>query len=141
MDPQEKAKAIKEILGQKVASEPTRVRDLLAKARELKGLSLEDTAVLLNVEDDSLLEEMLHAAREVKETIYGNRMVIFAPLYVSNECANGCLYCAFRHDNKTIRRATLNQAEIAEEIRILLQTGQKRVLLVAWEHPTRCSID
>lgn len=141
MNPLDTAAKIKDILKERNPTDAGRVRDLLAKARELKGLSLTDVAALLEVEDDSLLAEMFHAARQIKEIIYGNRMVLFAPLYVSSECANSCLYCAFRSPNKAIRRHTLTQEEIAEEIRVLLQMGQKRVLLVAGEHPKKSGIE
>ncbi len=141
MNPFETAAKIKEILKEQKAPDSQRVRDLLAKACQLKGLSLADVAALLMVEDDGLLSEMFQTARKVKETIYGNRMVIFAPLYVSSECANNCLYCAFRRSNKAIRRHTLSQDEISEEIRVLLQMGHKRVLLVAGEHPKKSGIE
>jgi 2-iminoacetate synthase len=137
----DKAQAIRDLIKNHRKADSILVKELLAKARELKGLSLEDSAVLLDLEEESLLEEMFRTAREVKESIYGNRMVIFAPLYVSNECTNGCLYCAFRQANKEVRRATLTQEQVAEEIRILLQTGQKRILLVAGEHPQKSGIE
>ncbi|MFA5865974.1 MAG: [FeFe] hydrogenase H-cluster radical SAM maturase HydG [Phycisphaerae bacterium] len=144
MDSIKTAETIKELLLQpqrKDSGSPQQVRELLAKARLLKGLTLDDTAVLLDVEDEDLLEEMFQTAREIKETIYGNRMVIFAPLYISNECSNGCLYCAFRTANKAIHRATLNQQQIAEEVRILLRSGQKRILVVAGEHQKKAGIE
>ena len=80
------------------------VRDVLAKARELHGLDAADVAVLMNVSDPELLGELFHAAQHVKDTIYGRRLVLFAPLYVSNLCANECTYCAFRARNTERRR-------------------------------------
>ncbi|NLE30374.1 MAG: [FeFe] hydrogenase H-cluster radical SAM maturase HydG [Phycisphaerae bacterium] len=141
MDPIQTSNHIKDILSQNATADVKQVRELLAKARELKGLTLQDVAALLSVDDETLLEEMFHTAREIKETIYGNRIVLFAPLYISSECANNCLYCAFRRSNKEIVRTTLNQKQIADEIEVILKMGHKRVLLVAGEHPVRCSIE
>lgn len=111
-----------------------RVRDVLAKARELKGLSIEDVATLSAVTAPERIEEMFAAARHVKEEIYGHRIVFFAPLYVSNLCANECTYCAFRKSNEGLVRHTLSQEQIAEETAVLVDQGHKRVLLVAGEH-------
>jgi 2-iminoacetate synthase len=108
-------------------------REVIAKARELKGLDSKDVAILLQCNAPGVLEEMFHAAREVKESIYGNRLVLFAPLYISNLCQNDCRYCAFRLRNKNINRRALTQDEIAEETRYLVKTGHKRILLVAGE--------
>ncbi|MDR1856598.1 MAG: [FeFe] hydrogenase H-cluster radical SAM maturase HydG [Desulfovibrio sp.] len=110
-----------------------RVREVLAKAGELKGLSLEDVAALMGARSPDLTEELFAAARTVKEEIYGNRIVLFAPLYISNICSNDCLYCAFRKSNSKVTRRTLTMDEIAEETRILLSQGHKRVLMVAGE--------
>jgi len=110
-----------------------RVRDILAKARELKGLDMHEVAVLTAVDDPQLLDELFHTAQTVKEEIYGPRLVLFAPLYVSNLCRNECLYCAFRVRNEAVRRRTLTQDEIAEEARIIINDGHKRCLLVSGE--------
>ncbi|HNV02255.1 MAG TPA: [FeFe] hydrogenase H-cluster radical SAM maturase HydG [Vicinamibacterales bacterium] len=110
-----------------------RVRDVLAKARELQGLGGEDMAALMTVSDPELLGELFAAARDVKNTIYGRRLVLFAPLYVSNLCGNECTYCAFRARNTALTRRALTQEEIAHETRILVRQGHKRVLLVAGE--------
>jgi len=80
--------------------DPILQREILQKSKEAKGLSLKESAVLLNISDPEITEELYHTAKEVKEKIYGNRLVIFAPLYVTNLCINNCLYCAFRKDNK-----------------------------------------
>ena len=109
------------------------VRAVLAKARELHGLEAPEIAVLMNVSDPALLGELFAAAQLVKDTIYGRRLVLFAPLYVSNMCANECTYCAFRARNKSLVRRALTQEEIAHEVRILIDQGHKRVLLVAGE--------
>ncbi|NMC70001.1 MAG: [FeFe] hydrogenase H-cluster radical SAM maturase HydG [Myxococcales bacterium] len=110
-----------------------RVREVLARARELRGLEAPDVAVLAGVSDPELIHEMFVAAREVKERIYGRRLVLFAPLYISNLCSNECLYCAFRARNVAVRRRALNQDEIARETRLLVEQGHKRILLVAGE--------
>ncbi len=110
-----------------------RVREILEKAEGLSGLSPEDVAALSTLSDPELLSEMFYAARRIKDTIYGKRLVIFAPLYVSNLCGNECSYCAFRAKNKEVHRRALTQAEIAEETEYLVERGHKRVLLVAGE--------
>ncbi len=116
-------------------------REIIAKARELNGLEGAEVATLLHCQDPALLEEMFHAAREVKESIYGNRLVLFSPLYISNLCQNDCQYCAFRAQNKNIERRALTQEEIAEEVRHLVQTGHKRILLVAGEGSPQKGLD
>ncbi|MFC1624445.1 [FeFe] hydrogenase H-cluster radical SAM maturase HydG [Candidatus Omnitrophota bacterium] len=113
--------------------DPFYIRELLSKALALKGLTPKESASLLSVKDTDLLEEMYHTARSVKEKIYGNRIVLFAPLYITNECDNNCLYCGFRRDNSELKRRTLTLGEIREEVTILLKEGHKRVLLVAGE--------
>ena len=119
----------------KVGSLPSRlrVRELLAKAKEMHGLSMEEVACLTHVEDPELLAEIFLTAKGIKEEIYGSRLVFFAPLYISNRCANECTYCAFRATNSGLKRRTLTQEEIAEETRILIRQGHKRVLVVAGE--------
>jgi 2-iminoacetate synthase len=109
------------------------VREVLAKARQLDGLDAEDMAALMTVSDPELLAELFAAAQHVKTEIYGRRLVLFAPLYVSNMCANECTYCAFRARNTALVRRALTQEEIARETRILVEQGHKRVLLVAGE--------
>ena len=116
-------------------------RDLIQKGSEAKGLNLKEAAALLNINSPTLLEELHHTAKKVKENIYGNRLVLFAPLYVTNVCVNNCLYCAFRRDNKELKRKTLTLDEIEEEAKFLVLTGQKRILLVAGEHPKKASMD
>jgi len=111
----------------------TRPREVLAKALEMKGLEAEDIAVLADLSDPELTAELFAAARRVKETIYGRRLVLFAPLYVSNLCSNECLYCGFRARNKEVNRRALTQEEIAREVKNLVEQGHKRILLVAGE--------
>lgn len=118
-----------------------KVEEILTKALDLKGLSLEESAVLLNIEDDELLEKVCKTAKALKEKIYGKRIVLFAPLYLSNYCTNNCLYCGFRADNKTIKRKMLTVDEVVEETSKILKTGHKRVLLVAGEDLNKCNLD
>ena len=110
-----------------------RIREVLAKARDMKGLEINDVAVLTGISDPVLLQELFETANYLKETIYGRRLVLFAPLYISNLCANECLYCAFRATNKGIVRRSLTQQEIAQEVKNLVSQGHKRILLVAGE--------
>ena len=109
------------------------MREILAKARELKGLDMDEVAVLTSISDPELLGELFTTARDAKDAIYGSRLVLFAPLYVSNLCNNDCLYCAFRVRNKELKRRALTQDEIRHEIELLVDQGHKRVLLVAGE--------
>ena len=127
------AARIDEVLQRAAAKDAAHVRDVLDKARELKGLDMEDVAVLSTVSDPVLLAELFAAAKAAKEEIYGRRLVIFAPLYVSNLCSNECLYCAFRARNADVRRRALTQDELRREVEILVSQGHKRVLLVAGE--------
>ncbi|MDR1346272.1 MAG: [FeFe] hydrogenase H-cluster radical SAM maturase HydG [Bacteroidales bacterium] len=113
---------------------------ILAKAKELKGLSLEEVAMLLRVEKHADIQNIMDTARMVKEEIYGKRLVLFAPVYTGNVCVNNCLYCAFRKDNRQIVRKVLSMDEIETEIRILLRDGHKRILLICGESP-RNNID
>lgn len=84
---------------------------------------------------------MFKAAREIKEVIYGKRIALFAPLYVSNYCVNKCKYCGFKHDNESLKRRKLTMDELEEEIRILESMGHKRLALEAGEDPVNCSLD
>ncbi|MFH0960571.1 MAG: [FeFe] hydrogenase H-cluster radical SAM maturase HydG [Pseudomonadota bacterium] len=117
------------------AEQPDRVQvqEVLAKAREMKGLDTSEAAILLQNEDKELDEVMFEVAREIKMAIYGNRIVLFAPLYVSNECGNSCAYCGFAARNKELNRKTLNAEEIREEVEVLEEMGHKRLLLVYGE--------
>lgn len=121
------------ILDENKNPDPAKVRTVLNKAKEMKGLNLEDVAVLTNISDPMQLFELFEEANHIKEMIYGKRLVIFAPLYISNLCANECSYCAFRAKNKAIVRRSLTQDEIKRETEILIRQGHKRVLMVAGE--------
>jgi 2-iminoacetate synthase len=124
---------IGEILEESRNYRSRRVRAALAKARELKGLDAQEMAALMEVDDPVLLDEIFAIARWVKDEIYGNRLVLFAPLYISNLCKNECSYCAFRAKNTELKRKVLSQDEIASEVKILIGQGHKRLLLVAGE--------
>ena len=124
-----------EIVDSTTRTESGQVHDILDKAAEAKGLSLEETARLLQVEDLELNEAIFETARKVKQEIYGNRMVLFAPLYVTNECSNRCAYCGFKATNKELQRRTLSAEEIRQEVSVLENQGHKRLLLVYGEHP------
>jgi len=121
--------------------ELARIRDIIAKARELKGLELSEAAALLMVRDKDLEEEIFQAAKNAKLAIYGRRLVIFAPLYIDNNCANNCLYCAFRRDNTELVRRTLTLEEVAEEVRLLENQGHKRLLMLMGEDSEQCDLD
>lgn len=114
---------------------------IIKKARLEKGISLNESAALLNITENDVLEELFSAAKEIKENIYGNRLVLFAPLYLSNACVNNCLYCAFRKDNKELVRRTLTVDEVEKEARQLIMDGHKRLLLVCGEHPKESNLD
>jgi len=118
----------------------SRFEEILAKAREAKGISEEEAAYLLGIEDPEWLEEMYEAAREVKERIYGKRLVLFAPLYVSDFCVNNCKYCGYRRENDFVRRR-LTLDEVREEVRILESMGHKRLALECGEDPVNCDIN
>jgi 2-iminoacetate synthase len=124
---------IEGILTRQLRPAPAKVHELLVKAREMHGLTMEDVAILSYVEQPELVAEILAAAKKTKEDIYGTRLVLFAPLYISNRCSNECTYCAFRATNTSLKRRTLSQEEIAEETRTLIRQGHKRVLLVSGE--------
>jgi 2-iminoacetate synthase len=125
--------AIAGLLETAASTDTVRVAELLAKARELSGLSIDEVAALCAVTDEEQMQQLFETARFVKESIYGRRLVLFAPLYVSNLCANECLYCAFRVRNTSVHRRALSQPEIATEVKALIDQGHKRVLLVAGE--------
>ena len=127
---------IRKIIEQNTNVDKKEILDILTEAKRLEGISLEQTAKLLMVEDPELLEAIFHTASYVKDEIYGKRLVLFAPLYISNLCKNECLYCAFRATNKHLKRKALNQDEIAEEVAALIDQGHKRILMVAGESYT-----
>lgn len=108
---------------------------ILTRARELKGLGLEDVARLLRVEEHGQIRQIMEVAHAVKEEIYGKRLVFFAPVYTGNVCVNNCLYCAFRRDNRSLKRKILTMDELRAEVTSLLREGHKRILLICGETP------
>ncbi len=132
---------IQSLLTDPTLSTPARQREALEKTGRNSRLSIEDVASLLQATDPEIREDIHHRAREVKQEIYGNRLVFFAPMYLTNRCVNNCLYCSFRRDNTELVRATLTQDEVRQETEALLRQGHKRLLLVAGEHPKESSLD
>lgn len=116
-------------------ADKSRVREVIQASLDKKRLSLEETAVLLNAQDPELVEEIKEGARTLKERVYGERIVLFAPLYVGDLCTNNCQYCGFRSENKGVKRLTLNKEELIAETNALIDQGHKRLILVYGEHP------
>ncbi|MEK6560776.1 MAG: [FeFe] hydrogenase H-cluster radical SAM maturase HydG, partial [Nitrospirota bacterium] len=119
----------------------TEVESVIEKAKRLNGLTPEETAILLQCNDKEVTELLYSAAEEIKKAIYGNRLVLFAPLYLTSTCVNNCLYCGFRKENKTIERRILSEEEIRSESEAIIRDGHKRVLVVAGEDSKQCGID
>jgi len=111
------------------------VRTILERSRELIPLGLSETALLLRVRDAALWQEVYAAARRLKDAVYGNRIVLFAPLYIGSRCINDCAYCGFRRGNPEAERRTLAGPELEAQVRALLRSGHKRLILVFGEHP------
>ncbi|MTV50107.1 [FeFe] hydrogenase H-cluster radical SAM maturase HydG [Heliobacillus mobilis] len=109
--------------------------EVLAKAREKKGLSLRETALLLSISNPEWRSALFAEAGKIKDEIYGKRIVLFAPLYTSNRCINDCLYCGFRRANTALVRKSLTVEEVRRQAMQLEAMGHKRLLLVAGEHP------
>ncbi len=116
-------------------SDKKSVQAVITKSLDKKRLTLQETAILINATDPELIEEIKEGARELKKRVYGNRIVLFAPLYVGNKCINNCKYCGFRASNKEAIRKTLNDQELIHEVEALEDNGQKRLILVYGEHP------
>jgi 2-iminoacetate synthase len=111
------------------------VREIIAKSMSKQPLSVEETAALLSADEPKLLEQIFDAARQLKRDVYGNRIVLFAPLYVGNDCTNDCTYCAFRRTNRDEIRRTLDEDELRKQVLALERKGHKRIILVFGEHP------
>ena len=111
------------------------IEGILDKANRAKGLTHREAAVLLECEDKELIDRMFKMAEDIKKRFYGNRIVMFAPLYLSNYCINGCIYCPYHLKNKTIARKKLTQEEIKREVIALQDLGHKRLALEAGEDP------
>jgi 2-iminoacetate synthase len=111
------------------------VQDVIAKSLAKQPLTVEESAILVNTTDPDLLETIYAAARQLKRDVYGNRIVLFAPLYIGNNCINDCSYCGFRRTNPDAVRRTLQAEEIQDQVRALLHKGHKRLIIVFGEHP------
>jgi len=117
------------------------IKSLIERAKDCKGLSHREAAVLLECDQEDLNEEIYALARQIKQKLYGNRIVMFAPLYLSNYCVNGCVYCPYHYKNKTISRKKLSQEDIAREVTALQDMGHKRLAIEAGEDPVNNPID
>lgn len=117
------------------------ISTLIEKARNCKGLTHREAAVLLECQIAEENEKMFTLAKEIKQKLYGNRIVMFAPLYLSNYCVNGCVYCPYHHQNEHISRKKLTQEEIVCEVRALQDMGHKRLALETGEDPVNNPIE
>ena len=117
------------------------IDEILNKARELKGLNHREASVLLACENEEKIQEMYALAEQIKKDFYGNRIVMFAPLYLSNYCVNGCVYCPYHLKNKCITRKKLTQDEIRKEVIALQDMGHKRLAIEAGEDPVHNPIE
>ena len=126
-------------LARSASTSKARLDEVLAKAAECKGLEPDEIASLAAIEDPDPLARLFTTAKAVKEHIYGRRLVLFAPLYISNHCVNECAYCAFRAKNALITRKALSQMEIRREVEFLVDRGHKRLLLLTGESHSNSS--
>ncbi|MFC1559370.1 [FeFe] hydrogenase H-cluster radical SAM maturase HydG [Gemmatimonadota bacterium] len=124
------------ILEENSTVDTARFRDVIGKSLERQPLTPEESAVLIGAAEPEQVEELFTAARRLKQDVYGNRIVIFAPLYIGNECVNNCHYCGFRQDNREMHRRTLQPDEITSQVFNLINTGHKRLIIVFGEHPS-----
>jgi 2-iminoacetate synthase len=132
---------INELLARTGSATKRAAAQVIDKAQRLKGLTLSETAILLNCRDKTVTAKLFAAARRVKEEIYGKRLVLFAPLYITNYCVNNCLYCGFRTSNRRLKRRRLSINEIKKEVALLEKEGHKRILLIGGEDPVAGRID
>ena len=126
-----------EIIGilKNTVSTPEKVREVIEKSMSKKRLTLEETAILINA-TDSQINYIKEGAKKLKKEVYGDRIVLFAPLYVGNYCVNNCKYCGFKASNKKALRKTLSENELVKNVEALEENGQKRLILVYGEHPS-----
>lgn len=115
-------------------SNKEKVLKIIDKSLSKNRLNLEEVATLINATDPELIQLIKEGARQLKRNIYGNRIVLFAPLYIGNKCSNNCTYCGFRASNTKAKRVTLTDEEIVKEVESLEDNGQKRLILVYGEH-------
>ncbi len=111
------------------------VRDIVAKSLSKQALSVQETACLLAADEPDAVEEIFAAARRLKRDVYGNRIVVFAPLYIGNDCVNDCAYCSFKRSNGQQVRRTLAPEEIRRQVAAMERQGHKRMIIVFGEHP------
>ncbi|MEG1978111.1 MAG: [FeFe] hydrogenase H-cluster radical SAM maturase HydG [Cetobacterium sp.] len=116
------------------------IERILEKARNREGLTHKEVASLLEIKDEDQKKELYKIAGELKKAIYGNRIVVFAPLYVSDYCTNNCTYCGYKRDNKFLRKK-LSREEIQNEVRLLEKMGHKRLALELGEDPVNAPIE
>lgn len=126
---------------QKHKNDAELIDKILSKARKLKGLTHREAAVLLDCEIEEKNREMYALAEQIKKDFYGNRIVMFAPLYLSNYCVNGCVYCPYHHQNCHIKRKKLSQEDIKKEVIALQDMGHKRLALEMGEDPVNNPIE
>lgn len=119
----------------------TLIENILKKVKDCKGVSHREALVLLDCDEPDLTQQMFKLAETIKNKFYGNRIVMFAPLYLSNYCINGCRYCPFHGENKHIARKQLSQQDIIKEVTALQDMGHKRLALETGEDPVNCPID
>ena len=131
---------VEELLEQSQNASKEEINEILEKAKTFQGLSHLEVAKLLYIQNEEQINEMYKIAGEIKRAIYGNRIVVFAPLYVSDFCVNNCTYCGYQKKNPFPRRK-LTMEEIQQEVKILEKMGHKRIALEAGEDPVNCSID
>ena len=117
------------------------LQDIMRKAEQCKGLNHREAALLLECTDQEINQQINQLARSIKQKFYGNRIVLFAPLYLSNYCINGCVYCPYHLKNKTIHRRKLTQTEIRNEVMALQDMGHKRLAIDAGEDPRNNPIE
>lgn len=129
IDPEEIEKTI-----HNTSASKERIREIIAKSLSKQRLNLEEVACLINADSPEMIEEIKQGAKRLKSAVYGNRIVLFAPLYIGNKCSNDCTYCGFRMSNTDSVRKTLSDEEIVKEIESLEEEGQKRIILVFGEH-------
>lgn len=134
------AKTIEDLLQKSEKPSKEVIQSVLDKAAKKEHLSMKEIAILLNIDSHEELEQLFEIARAIKQEIYGNRLVIFAPLYVSNYCVNSCTYCGYKRDNDFPRKR-LTREEIQRETQILEKNGHKRIALEAGEDPVNCPIE
>ncbi|MDQ7778832.1 MAG: [FeFe] hydrogenase H-cluster radical SAM maturase HydG [Planctomycetota bacterium] len=132
---------LQRILARTARPTESSVRKVLRRAKAMNGLSVEEVGILVNTDSPRLQRSILSTAARVKRDIYGERLVFFAPLYVSDYCVNDCEYCNFHSRNRQMRRRRLPLAEVADQVKFLIGQGHKRILLECGEHPRRNTVD